>query len=105
MLTSTLWQQPHTRLGWWAVGLTITCISMFIFNAAVFLRLTQVNAWQQVPLSIFQISILVCGVASGITGAIAIIRKHERSWMLWLTLFPGAFVIFLILGEFLIPHG
>ena len=105
MLASTIGQRPHTKLGWWAVGLTITCISMFIFNAAVFLRLTQVNVWQQVLLSIFAISILLCGLASGITGAIALIRKRERSWMVWLTLLPGAFVIFLILGELLIPHA
>jgi hypothetical protein len=32
------------------------------------------------------------------------IRQHERSWLVWLTILPGLFVLFLVLGEFLVPH-
>jgi len=35
---------------------------------------------------------------------IAVIRRHERSWLVWLTMLPGLFVLFLVLGEFLVPH-
>ena len=42
------------------------------------------------------------GLAASITSLIAIIRHHERSWILWLALLPGLFVVFLLVGEFLI---
>jgi hypothetical protein len=47
---------------------------------------------------------LLCGLAAGILGLIAVIRKNERSWLVWLTLLPGLLVLFLLLGEFLFPH-
>lgn len=47
---------------------------------------------------------LLCGLSSGITGMLAITRQHERSWLVWITLLPSLFVIFLLVGEFLFPH-
>jgi hypothetical protein len=47
---------------------------------------------------------LLCGLASGIIGWIAVIRSHERSWLILLTLLPGLWVVFMLLGEFLFPH-
>ena len=46
---------------------------------------------------------VLSGVA-GIVGLIAVLRQHEHSWPVWLTLLPGLFVLFLVLGEFLVPH-
>jgi hypothetical protein len=42
------------------------------------------------------------GLAASISALIAVIRHHERSWVLWLALLPGLFVVFLLVGEFLI---
>jgi hypothetical protein len=47
---------------------------------------------------------MLCGLAAGIVGLIAVIQKRERSWLVWLTIPPGAFVLFFALGEFLVPH-
>ena len=44
------------------------------------------------------------GVMSWLTPWTAAIRKHKRSWLVWLTIMPGLFVIFLLLGELLAPH-
>jgi hypothetical protein len=38
-----------------------------------------------------------------IIGPVVIIRQGERSLLVWLTILPGAFVLFLLLGEFLRP--
>jgi hypothetical protein len=46
----------------------------------------------------------LCGLAGGIVALIAIIRQHERSWVLWLALLPMLNVFIFLLGEFLIPH-
>jgi hypothetical protein len=37
-------------------------------------------------------------------GLVALIRNRERSWFVWLAVLPGAFVLFLLLGELLVPH-
>lgn len=80
---------PHTKLGWWAVGLAIASILLMF-------------AWMFLPggagLS------FLCGLAGGILALIAIIRQHERSWMLWLALLPMLNVFVFFLGEFLVPH-
>ena len=52
----------------------------------------------------YGIFMMLCGLAPGVIGLIAVFRRHERSWMVWLTILPGAFVVFFLLGEFLVPH-
>jgi hypothetical protein len=55
-------------------------------------------------LPFYGIFMMLCGLAAGITGLVAIIRRHEHSWLVWLTLLPGSFVILFVAGEFLFPH-
>jgi hypothetical protein len=107
------WQRimgsPSTRLGWWSVGLGATFVVLFIINAIVFVPVAAgMNAmeapWRQVVLPFYGIAMLLVGQAAGIVGLIAVIRQHERSWLVWLTLLPGLFILFLLLGEFLVPH-
>lgn len=101
---SSFWHRPCTRLGWWAVGLLIAYAVMSVINSAVFMRLPEDISWRQTLLPFYGIFMLLCGLAAGIVALIALIRKHERSWLVWLSLLPGASVLFLLLGEFLIPH-
>ncbi len=96
--------RPSTRLGWWSVALTATFAVLFLINAFVFMPARVVVPWGQVLLPFYGIAMLVCGLAAGLTGLIAVTRRHERSWLVWLTLLPGLFVAFLLLGEFLVPH-
>ena len=95
---------PSTRLGWWSVALAGVFVGLFIINSAVFMQLTTNAPWQQTLLPFYGIFMLLCGLAAGIVGLIAVIWRHERSWLVWLTMLPGLFVIFLLLGEFLVPH-
>ncbi len=53
---------------------------------------------------LYGVFMMMCGLVAGVIGAIAVVRKHERSRLVWLTIGSGAFVIFLVLGEFLVPH-
>jgi hypothetical protein len=88
--------RPSTRLGWWAVWLGAAFVVLYIITMAVIaLRLT-------LP-PVYGIFMLLCGLGTGIVGLVAVIRQHERSWLVWLTLLPGAFILFLLLGEFLVP--
>ena len=52
----------------------------------------------------FAVLMLLCGLGAGLLGLTAIIRNRERSWMVCLTLLPGAGVIFMLVGEVLFSH-
>lgn len=102
--TSSFFQIPRTKLGWWAIGLLSAFVVMFAINAVVFMQLTTDTWWQRTILPFYGILMIMSGLFSGIVGFLAVIKKHEHSWMVWLSLLPGAFVLFLVLGEFLVPH-
>jgi hypothetical protein len=99
---SALWMRPATQLGRWAVGLMVIFVLLFLING-VFMQLNTGSWWQQNLLPFYGILMLLCGLSAGIVGLVAVVKKHERSWMVWVTIFPLAFVIFMVLGEFLGP--
>ena len=103
-ISSHFTEKPHTRLGRWAVGLGILFVVLFLINSFVFMPTSSDAPWRQVVLPFYGIFMLLCGLAAGVVGLIAVIRQHERSWLVWLTLLPGLLVLFLVLGEFLVPH-
>ncbi|MFT3895192.1 MAG: hypothetical protein QM730_26500 [Anaerolineales bacterium] len=88
-LASHFNEKPHTKLGWWAIGLAIAGILL-------------VFAWTLLPGG--ATLGFLCELAGGAVALIAITRWHERSWMLWLALLPMLNVFVFILGELLIPH-
>jgi hypothetical protein len=96
--------RPGTRLGWWAVGLGAAFVVLWIINSTVFMPTTELIPWRQVVLPFYGVFTMLCGFAAGIVGLIALIWRHERSWLVWLTLLPGLFVLVFVLGEFLVPH-
>jgi len=99
-----LLRRPSTRLGWWSVVLAVTFVVLDIINSAVFMQLTSDAPWRHVILPFYGIAMLSCGLVAGIVGLIALIRQHERSFFVWLTLIPGLGVVLFVLGEFLVPH-
>ena len=90
---------PSTQLGWWSVGLAAAFVVLLIINAAVFLPSPGVVPWREAMVGI---GLLACGIGGGAVALIALIRRHERSWLVWLALLTGLFVLFMI-GEFLVP--
>ena len=96
--------RPSTRLGWWSVGLAAVFVVLWIINTVVFMPSTVVVPWGQVILPFYGIFMILCGFAAGVVGLIAVIGRGERSWLVWLTILPALLVLFLVLGEFLVPH-
>jgi putative hydrolase of the HAD superfamily len=84
-------QPPRTRLGWWAVGLSILFVVLFV---GVSNRLILFSGFLT----------MVLGVIAGILDLLAILWKRERSWLLWVMLLPGLFAILFAAGEILYPH-
>ena len=103
-ISSHFIDKPHTKLGWWSVWLGVAFVVLFLINSFVFMPTSSDAPWRQMILPFYGIFMVLCGLATGIVGLIAVISKQERSWLVWLTILPGLLMLFLLLGEFLIPH-
>jgi hypothetical protein len=95
---------PSTKLGWWSVGLGVTFAELFFINSIIFMPLAVEEPWRQTLLPLYGIFMLLCGLAAGIVGLVAVIRRGERSLLVWLAILPGMFVFLFLVGEFLAPH-
>jgi hypothetical protein len=93
------WRRPATKLGWWAVGVMAGFIILFIVSQSILMYLSANTVAQPVVLG-YGVFLILCGFSSGIMGMVAVFRKHERSWLVFLTILPLAYLLFLILGEF-----
>jgi hypothetical protein len=102
--SSRFLETPHTRLGWWSVRLGVGFTVLFLINSFVFMPSSSDAPWRHVILPFYGIFMLLCGLGAGVVGLIAVIRQHERSWLVWLMIVPGLFVLFLLVGELLFPH-
>lgn len=87
---------PSTRLGWAAtagsVGAILVVIAVNLF-AVEGSGPPEGNPWWW---QLFAASALVCMAASGVAGLIALVRKHERSWMV---IVPSALVLLVTVSE------
>ena len=90
-ISSHFLEKPHTKLGWWAVGLSLLFTVLVV---AVINELLNFSGFLTITL----------GVIAGIIALVALIWKRERSWLVWIMLIPGLFAILFSLGEILYPH-
>ncbi len=101
---SAFLQRPTTALAWWAVDLALAFLAMQVLNSAVFMRLAENIPWRQTVLPFYGIVMMLCGAAAGVVGLMAMLQKHERSWMVVLATLFGASALLFLLAEFLVPH-
>lgn len=99
------WQRPTTRLGWWAVGLALGWVVLNLATSAIVaIRSRMPATTENASMINFGLIMLLVGLAAGIVALIALLRKHERSCLVWASLLPGLMTIVLLIGEFAIPH-
>jgi hypothetical protein len=94
-------ERPRTKLGWWAIWLGVTFVVLFIANVVVFSFVSDETFWRATILPFYGPIMLLCGLAGGFVGLLAVFRKHEHSLLIWLAIFMGLFVVILTLNEFL----
>lgn len=96
---------PSTKMGWWAVYLAAAFIVAMGVNQLVFMNQRDASEGLQRSLLIaYGLGMMLCGLVSGVCGAIAVFGKKERSPLVIATLVPGLFVIVFLVGELLFPH-
>ena len=82
---------PHTQPGWWAGGLAVMFIVLFILisnSTIIFSGFLN----------------MIFGFTAGVLGLFAMVRQGERSWFAWLAILSGLFVVLYMLGEILAPR-
>ena len=92
---------PRTRPGWWSIGLAITFLVLFV------LWLLYVQATPMARPTFFSDplhALLILGAAAAaitgsIVGALALVAKRERSFMIMLSILLGAFVLYWSIAE------
>lgn len=95
---------PTTKSGRWSVVLTIAFAIIFFFNTIVFIPSSSDVSWRQVILSFDGLAMVLSSLAAGITGLVALFQQHERSWLVWISIWPVLIVLFLLVSEFLFPN-
>lgn len=96
---------PTTRLGRIACWLGLAALLWFVMNQ-LFIGLGQTiePGPALVPMIVLSWVGLGTGVVASALALVALTRRGERGVAVLLCLLPGAFALFLVLGELLIPH-
>ena len=91
-----------SRVGWWAVRLAGLCVAGVVLVVLAFaLNVVEpaksyTDSWAQL---VWGLGIWACGIGAVITGVVAIVRHHERSWMVMLATVLGLLPLALLLSE------
>lgn len=93
---------PETRIGLWAItlaGLSVTGIVLLVLGFVLDIvepADSYTDSWAQL---VWGAGIWVCAVAAFVAGLVAIVRHHERSWMVMLATALGLLPLVMLLSE------
>lgn len=101
---------PITRPGLWAVRLLATFAGSFLVGIS-FVAVGEIIAgdaafdslWLTVPLMVAALTAVVAGVLAGVAALFAIVRRRERSVLVFLPLVVLIFFVIFLVGE-LVGH-
>jgi hypothetical protein len=93
---------PHTRLGWWAVGLAVIAsitMAMVAFPLPGFVDAAIPSSWDGIVEIIVVPTAGVAPLASGVVGSLAL-GAGERSLLVWFAQVPPAIFFAVLLNLF-----
>lgn len=98
------WKRPSTRLGWWAVGLAAAFAAVLALTVLVLLPALEAGPpvpGIQIWVALYVILMLLGALAAAACALAAMVRKRERSWLVWLAFLPAAFAAVPVANELL----
>jgi len=108
---ATIHLLPRTRLGFWAVRLLVAfaaglVVGMSLAAAGQISRGEGAfdSLWLTVPLMGAGLTAVVAGVLAAATAVVAIVRRGERSVLVFLPLIVGVLIAIFLLGELIGPE-
>jgi hypothetical protein len=93
---------PESRVGWWAValaGLTVAGVVLIALAFALGVVEPADSFTDNWVLTVGGLAIWASGVSCVVAGAVATIRRHERSWMVLVATLLGLLPAALLLSE------
>lgn len=92
---------PRTRIGWWSIGLAITFFALFVLWLLYVLVTPMARpTFFSDPLhAILILGAAAAAITGAIIGALALVVKRERSFMIVLSILLGAFVLYWAIAE------
>jgi hypothetical protein len=116
--TTPLWRKylslPHTRLGWWAVGLSALSAVLFLWlnifagaGPSLVGPVSDLHGWVAPWLSpvvtlvavVLALMVLVVPLASGVVGALAL-GAGDRALLVWFSQVPPVLFVVLVMNAF-----
>lgn len=104
---------PKTTLGKWSIGLIAAMPILFIIGGTLAgILYTNVPAGDSIlqdlsnrpVLALSMLLGMISGVASFITGLLAVIKQKENSLLVNISVILGFLLILFLIGEFAFPH-
>lgn len=89
---------PSTKTGWAAVGFLMVAVVAAVLAFIGSLNVPGAEAFKSDWLPIWTMLVITCGVVAGALGTFAILRKNERSWVVYVTLVPIALMTLYVLS-------
>jgi hypothetical protein len=93
---------PESRVGRWAItlaGFTVAGVVLIVLAFALNVVEPATSYTDSWPQLVWGLGIWACGIGAVITGVVAMVRHHERSWMVALATVLGLLPLALLLGE------
>lgn len=93
---------PESRVGRWAItlaGFTVAGVVLMLLAFALKVVEPATSYTDSWPQLVWGLGIWACGIGAVITGVVAMVRHHERSWMVALATVLGLLPLALLLGE------
>ncbi|GEM_PF-2373564 len=103
-MTRSVYVWPRTRLGWWAVSLTIAFVMSLLGNAYIIDPLVMTYQWVGSFVRGYVVLILVCACGGAFCAVRAIRQSHDSAITVWLSVVPLLLSLIFLLGEILVPH-
>jgi len=97
---------PKTTLGKWSVALTVAFIVLFMSFQLLVASGQRGGAtfFSNLALSVPMLVAGISGVSAFFTGIISIVKRKERSVLVFMATVIGLFVLIFSLGEIIFPH-
>ncbi len=90
--------RPRTKIGGWAVWLSTAFLALYLINSLVLFFLKDDKTWVFGILPIYSLLMMPLGLAGGFLALLAIVRRDNRSRLVWLALLVGLYALFSLIG-------
>src|SRR2546427_5859189 len=92
---------PLTRLGWASIGLAVLFLGLFVAWLLYVLAtpIARPTFFSDPLHACLILGAAAAGISGAIVGLLALVAKRERSYMILLSVLPGAFVVYLTIAK------